>query len=302
MTIDGLVVPVPTLFSEDGELDRAANARFGRSLCEASVDHLFLLGSLGEFTIVEDAERAALLESVIETIVGRTDAWVGCGSPSPARSVRYARAAEEAGAAAVVAFPPYYLRPTEAEIAQYYRAIHESVRIPLLAYNIPSMVGYALSPALLHRLGAEGTLAGVKDTAGAIESVSAFLTDAPPGWAVLPGNDVLAVEAIRRGAVGAVMGMANIVPRLAVELVRAARSHDQARADALHALVVALAAVAATGPFPSTDKYLAQKVRGVAVGYRHPYGPLTEEERARVDRAWAGVEERLRPFLGEHRA
>ncbi len=298
MPLGGLSVPVPTLFAEDGSLDRAANARFGRSLCDAGVDHVFLLGSLGEFTIVEDEERSALLASVIESLTGRSDAWVGCGSPSPARAVRYAREAEASGAAAIVAVAPYYLRPTDAEIARYYRRIREAVRLPLLAYNIPSKVGYALTPDLVHRLAAEGTLAGIKDTAGAIASVTAFLTGAPSDWPVLPGDDILAAEAIRRGAAGAVMGTANIVPRLAVELVRAARSGDRARAEELQGAVAALAAVAASGPFPATDKYLAQRARGVTVGYRAPYGPLTDGERASVDAAWSTVEERLRPFLG----
>lgn len=298
MALGGLAVPVPTLFAADGSLDRARNARFGRALCEAGVDHLFLLGSLGEFTVVEEVERRALVESVIESLTGRADAWVGCGDPSTARAVRYATAAEEAGAAAIVAVPPFYLRPTDAAVDDYYRALGAAIRIPLLAYNIPSKTGYALDPARVHALAREGVLAGIKDTSGSLASVTSFVSGAPAGFAVFPGDDPLAAASIAAGAAGAVMGTANIVPRLAVALVGAARAGDRGRADELQGLVTALAGVASAGPFPAADKYLAEKARGAEVGYRAPYVSLTEAERSRVDRAWEGLAPRLAPFLG----
>jgi 4-hydroxy-tetrahydrodipicolinate synthase len=297
VALDGLVVPVPTLFGDDGSLDPARNAKFARRLCDARVEHLFVLGSLGEFLSVEDAERARLLEAVIESLTWKTDAWIGVGAVTTARAVRYAVAAEEAGAAAVVAVPPFYLPPTEASIASYFRALHAAVGVPLLAYNIPSKVGYALTPSLVHRLAAEGTLAGMKDTAGKYESVVSFLRGAPPGFPVLPGDDPLAVQAWAAGSRGAVMGLANVVPKLGVDLIEALRAGNAPRAAELQARVVDLARVVGAGPFPSTTKFLAARLRGAEVGYRSPYDPLTPEEEATVLAALGPVEAGLRPFL-----
>jgi 4-hydroxy-tetrahydrodipicolinate synthase len=298
MTLDGLSVPIPTLFTDTGDLDLGRNTRFARDLSDAKVDHLFVLGSLGEFPSVADDERKRLVDLLVESVTGKTDVWVGCGAPATRSAVAYAEAAESVGAAAVVAVPPYYLRPTPAAIDRYYRAIHARISVPLFAYNIPSLVGYPLAPALVHALARDGVVAGVKDTSGSMASVEAFLHDAPPGFAVMPGDDALAAEAIAHGATGAVMGLANLVPKLCVELVAAAREKNAARADELQRLVSELVDVTHAGPFPSVDKFLAARLRGASVGYRAPYDPLTPEEEAAVLARLAPLEERLKPFLG----
>jgi dihydrodipicolinate synthase/N-acetylneuraminate lyase len=299
MSLEGLSVPVPTFFTRDGAIDPSRNARFARDLSDAHVDHLFVLGSLGEFPSITAAERGPLVEVVIESAAGRTDAWVGCGAPSTAQAVAYAEQAEGMGAAALVAVPPYYLHPSLAAIDHYYRAIRSAITVPLLAYNIPSLVGYALPPSLVHALARDGVLAGMKDTAGSMESVAAFLAEAPPKFAVFPGDDALAATAIEHGAKGAVMGMANIVPKLCVELVAAARGRDRTRAGELQSLVDKLAEVARAGPFPSTDKFLAAQLRGADVGYRAPYEPLTPAEEATVLARLEPVRPLLAPFLGK---
>jgi 4-hydroxy-tetrahydrodipicolinate synthase len=193
--------------------------------------------------------------------------------------------------------PPYYLHPAPAAIDRYYRAIHAAVKVPVLAYNIPSLVGYALDPKMVHRWFEDGVLAGAKDTAGSLESVESFLANAPPGFVLLPGDDSLASAAIERGARGAIMGVANVVPRLCVELIAAARSGERARAAELQSLVDDVVQVIHAGPFPSVDKFLAAHLRGAAVGYRAPYDPLSPAEEAAVLARLAPVQVRLEPFL-----
>lgn len=297
MDLGGLVVPLPTLFDETGALETGRNSQFARALSEARVDHLFVLGSAGEFPSVDDAERARLVDTVVESATGATDVWVGVGAPTTRQALRFADQAEELGAAALVAVPPYYLRPTEASIERYYRAIAASASVPLLAYNIPAFVGYALAPALVHRLARDGVLAGIKDTGPSIDSVEGFVQGAPPGWVVLPGNDRLAGPSIARGARGAVMGLGNLLPQLCGGLVRAAREGRSAEAEAAQRKVDALASVVDAGPFPSTLKFLLAKFRGVAVGFRAPYDPLSPEEETRVLAALASIEPELAEAL-----
>jgi 4-hydroxy-tetrahydrodipicolinate synthase len=295
--LEGLAVPVPTLFADDGSLDLGRNAKFARTLSEAKVDHLFVLGSLGEFPSIEDRERDRLVDIVIESAVGPTDVWVGCGAPSTRMAVRYAEAADSAAATAVVAVPPYYLHPSLESIARYYRDVRAAISLPLIAYNIPSLVGYALPPELVHRLAVEGVIAGVKDTSGSIESVAAFLAGAPPGLSVLPGDDVLASESIHRGASGVVMGMANLVPRLCGELVRSARGGDAPRAAECQDVVNALVEVSRAGPFPAVVKFLAGELWAADVGYRAPYDAPDAQEQAEVLGRLEPLLPRLAPYL-----
>ncbi|MCI4349574.1 MAG: dihydrodipicolinate synthase family protein [Thermoplasmata archaeon] len=293
----GLVAPIPTMFDATGGIDAAKNSRFTHQLCDAGVDHIFVLGSLGEFPSVRDRERAIVLESVIESLSRMADAWVGCGAPSTPQAVERAIEAEELGAEALVAVPPFYLRPTAEAIEQYYRAIRAATRMPLLAYNIPSLVGYALPPALVHHLARDKILDGIKDTSGTIESVHAFQAGAPEGFPVLPGDDALAAEALLTGSPGAVMGTANIVPKLAHALVTESLAGNRDRAVELQRIVDGLVGVIRAGPFPGVDKFLAERLRGCEVGYRAPYGPLTDVEKAKVESALAPIEPDLKPFL-----
>lgn len=299
MALEGLSVPIPTLFNDAGEVDPSRNARFARNLSDAHVDHLFVLGSLGEFPSITAEERGSLVELVIDSAAGKTDVWVGCGAPSTAQAVAFAEEAEGVGAAALVAVPPYYLHPTFEAVDHYYRAIRKAVTVPLFAYNIPSLVGYALPPALVHRLARDGVVAGIKDTAGSLESIVSFLSGAPGGFAVFPGDDALVSAGIERGASGAVMGIANIVPKLCVELVAAARRGDRARASELQSLVDRLVDVTRAGPFPSTDKFLAAQLRGAEVGYRAPFEPLTPVEETVVLSRLEPLRALLAPFLGK---
>jgi 4-hydroxy-tetrahydrodipicolinate synthase len=294
--LGGLSVPTPTLFDPAGELDPDRNSEFLLGLAHAGVDHLFVLGSLGEFPSVLDPERRVLLRAAGAATRAGTDLWVGVGAPATARAIAYAREAEAASAAAVVAVPPYYLHPTDASIVAYYRAIHEAVRIPLLAYNIPAKVGYALPVELVHRLAREGVVVGMKDTSGSMASLTGYLQAAPDGFAVFPGDDALASGGIALGAAGAVMGTANIAPRLAGELVRSSGSGDPGRTARLQDLVDRLAAVVGQGPFPSTVKFLANVWRNAPDGYRAPYGPLTPEEVDRVRSAFRPLEPDLASF------
>ncbi|MCI4320977.1 MAG: dihydrodipicolinate synthase family protein [Thermoplasmata archaeon] len=295
--LSGLVIPVPTLFDESGALDPGRNGPYARALCTAGADHLFVLGSLGEFPTVEEPERRLLVETDIESLTGKTDAWIGIGAPSTRLAVRYATMAEELGAAALVAVPPYYLHPTPEAIAHYYRAIRDATKIPLLAYNIPSLVGYPLPPELVHRLARERILDGLKDTAGYLASVLSFLHGAPEGFPILPGDDALAAASIENGASGAILGTANVVPKLGAALVRAARAHETARANELQILVTRLAEAIHTGPFPSTGKFLSTRTWGARIGYRAPYEALTPEEERTVLAAFDPLLAALRPFL-----
>jgi dihydrodipicolinate synthase/N-acetylneuraminate lyase len=293
----GLVVPVPTLFGEQGEFDAGRNGPFVRGISSAGADHVFVLSAVGEFASVEEGERRLLLDSVIDSLTPKADAWVGIGAPTTRLAVRYAQAAEERGAAALVAVPPYFLHPTPEAVAHYYRAIRDVSKLPLLAANIPNFAGFTLAPDLVHRLARERILDGIVDAAGFLASMEGYLGGAPEGFAVFPGVDALAAHAIEQGASGAVLETGNVVPKLGVALVRAALAHETARAAELQVLVDRVAGATRAGPFPSATKYLACQVRGAASGYRAPYEALTAAEERAVTADFDPLRAALHPYL-----
>jgi dihydrodipicolinate synthase/N-acetylneuraminate lyase len=299
MALDGLATPLLTCFDAKGAVDIGRNAQFARRISESGVDHLFVLGSTGEFPSVLPGERAALIEVVVESATGRVDVWAGCGAPSTAQALEFAEEAEGIGVAALVAVPPYYLHPSMSAVDHYYRALGKATSVPLLAYNNPSLVGYPLPASLLHSLARDGVLAGVKDSGGALESVVAYLEGAPKGFTVLPGDPPLAAASIERGARGAVMAVSNVVPKLCAELVTVARQGNRTRTHELQSLVDRLVGVAKSGPGISTLKFLVKELRGEEVGYRAPYEPLTPAEQSEVMARLEPLRPELAPFLGK---
>lgn len=299
MALEGLAAPALTMFGSNEAVDPGRNSRFVRELCEAHVDHVFVLGSTGEFPSLTARERGPLIDIAVDSVTAGVDVWAGCGAPSTAQAIGFAQEAEELGVTALVAVPPYYLHPSMHSVDRYYRALRKAVSVPLLAYNNPFLVGYPLPASLLHSLARDGVLAGVKDSGGSFESVDAYLTDAPEGFAVLPGDPPLASAAIERGAKGAVMAVSNIVPRLCVELVAAARGGNWVRARELQPVVDELVTLVKSGPPISTIKFLAANLRGCEVGYRAPYDALTPEEEAAVLARLEPLRHRLAPFLGK---
>ena len=279
----GLVVPVPTLFGEEGELDAGRNGSFVRGISAAGVDHVFVLSAVGELASVEEAERPLFLESTIESLTGKSDAWVGVGAPSTRLAVRYAQSAEERGAGALVAVPPYFLHPTPEAVAHYYRALRDGSRIPLLAANLPALAGYPSPRSSCTGSARERILDGVVDAAGFLTSVEGFLGGAPDGFAVFSGVDGLAADAIGKGGSGAVLESGNVVPKLAVALVRAALAHETARASELQGLVDRVAGAVRAGPFPSATKFLISQNPRRVVGIPSPVRSPHPRGRARRD-------------------
>lgn len=118
--------------------------------CE--VPGIIILGTTGEFLTVTDDERRTLIATTVEHTNGRMDVLVGTMNAHTPTAVRYSREAEELGADGLMILPPYYYTPTEDEIFAYYRAISESVSIPIMLYNNPFTSRVDMSAKLVARM------------------------------------------------------------------------------------------------------------------------------------------------------
>ncbi len=118
--------------------------------CE--VPGIIILGTTGEFLTVIDDERRTLVATTVEHTNGRMDVLVGTMNAHTPTAVRYSREAEELGADGLMILPPYYYTPTEDEIFAYYRAISESVSIPIMLYNNPFTSRVDMSAKLVARM------------------------------------------------------------------------------------------------------------------------------------------------------
>ncbi|GHJ41625.1 dihydrodipicolinate synthase family protein [Streptomyces sp. TS71-3] len=239
----GVVPPVITPLTREGEVDVPSLRRLTEHLVGAGVHGLFLLGSTGEAAYLTDAQRLTALEAAVDTAAGRVPVLAGIIDTTTARVLDRAADAVKAGADALVATAPFYTRTHPVEIADHFRRIRSGADLPLLAYDIPVAVHTKLPRDVVLGLAVDGTLAGLKDSSGDEGSLRRLLVDLRArtrDFSVFTGSELTVDSALLAGADGTVPGLGNVDAHGYVRLYEAARAGDWAAAKAEQDRLVAL--------------------------------------------------------------
>ncbi|WP_030620683.1 dihydrodipicolinate synthase family protein [Streptomyces sclerotialus] len=211
----GVVPPLCTPLTPDGEVDTRSLAALTTRLVDAGVHGLFALGSSGEAAYLTDAQRCTALDTVVETAAGRVPVLAGAIDMTTARVLEHARAAEALGADAVVATAPFFTRTHPAEITEHFTRLRTALGVPLFAYDIPASAHTKLPADLLLSLAADDVLAGLKDSSGddgALRRLLVRVRELSGGFSVLTGSELAVDGALLAGAHGVVPGLGNVDP------------------------------------------------------------------------------------------
>ena len=260
-----ICVALLTPFTAAGEVAMDAVAMHTEFLLAQGITALMPCGTTGEGVLLDPAEIVSLVATVTRVANGRARVLAHVGRASTRETIALALRVAEVGAAAVSAVEPYYYKYTDAEIRDHYRALLQAVSVPLYAYTIPDRTGNSLSSAVVRDLAADG-LRGVKDSTKSIDRHREFLGC---GVDVLIGSDALVQEAFRLGAAGAVSAIANIEPKLLLDL---ASSFAPPSGDGLQARLVAVRDRTKRGPsaIAAMKRELAELLPGYPIRIRAP--------------------------------
>lgn len=289
MRSSGSICALVTPFDEAGGLDIRALSGLVDWHVQAGTSALVIAGSTGEAALLEDGEYAYLLESAVAAAAGRLPVIAGIGSPSTARSIRHAQTAQRAGAAAVLAVTPYYVRPTQSGLLAHYQAVAESAQVPVILYNVPGRTGCDLLPATVARLATHPNVCGIKEARAEPERMAALLALQGPDFDVLSGDDGTALRAMTAGARGVISVAANIVPAAFARLCACARQGDSRTAAAIDASLAGLYEALGVESNPIPAKYLLARLDRCRDVLRLPLQPLAEQHRAGVQAALAAA-------------
>jgi len=281
--IEGIIVAVITPFNDDESLDEAGLRAVVRFLVERGVHGLLPAGSQGEFYALTADERRRVLEVTLEAAGGRALVMAHVGAATTRESVALARHAQAAGADAIAAITPYFVKPSQDELYRHYMTLASAVSLPLLAYNNPNLTGVNLLPATAARLARDAiNLIGLKDTSGDVSQFAEYVRLCPPGFRAFIGRDALIFAGLAQGGAGAVSASANVVPELVVGIYDAVAAHDFVRGRELQRLLAPLRLAFELGTFPVVIKE-AMRLIGLPAGpARRPVGPLSDEARVRL--------------------
>jgi 4-hydroxy-tetrahydrodipicolinate synthase len=225
----GVVPPLLTPLTPEGELDRPSLQRLVARLLEGGVDGIFALGSSGEVAYHDDAMRAQVLEAVVGEVAGQVPVLAGVIDMETNRVISHVRAAEKLGVAGVVATAPFYAITGPEELSAHFTAVGAASSVPVWAYDIPVCVHLKLAPEVLLELGRAGSIAGVKDSSGddvSFRRLASMNRAAGSPLTLLTGHEVVVDGAYLSGADGSVPGLGNVDPAGYVRMDRAARAGD----------------------------------------------------------------------------
>lgn len=227
----GVVPPVVTPDTPDHQLDVVSFERSINRLIEAGVDGLFFLGSSGEVVFATDERRDQIVFEAVRIVDHRVPVLVGIIDTETERVLEHGRRALALGADALVATAPFYALGGPADVEEHFRILHQELDAPLFAYDIPVCVHTKLPWKMLARLGAEGVLAGVKDSSGDDVSFRYLVQENEKNGhplTLLTGHEIVVDGALLSGADGSVPGLANVEPEGYVRMWKAAQEGNWA--------------------------------------------------------------------------
>jgi 4-hydroxy-tetrahydrodipicolinate synthase len=227
----GLSVAITTPF-KDGELDLPALRTQVEFQIAAGTHCLCPVGTTGESPTVSHEEHEKIIAEVVEIAAGRIKVMPGTGSNSTREALRLTRWAASQGADAALLVAPYYNKPTQEGFYQHFKALSESVDIPLCIYNIPGRTAKNIEPETIIRLAELKNIAIVKEATGSLDQASQIITQT--NLTVLSGDDSLTLPLMAIGGRGVVSVVGNIVPRDVMALVRAFEAGHIAEAQRWH--------------------------------------------------------------------
>lgn len=282
-----LLTAMVTPYTPDGEVDYAHARRLAAHLVRAGNHGVVVTGTTGEGPLLNDEEKARIWAEVKQEL-GAATVVAGSGTNDTRHSIHLTKLAERAGADAILAVVPYYLRPPQEGIYQHFRAIAESTSLPVIVYNVPSRTGVNMTAATILRLAEIPNIVGDKEANGDLGH-SAEILESAPGFKIWSGNDNDNFHLWSMGAYGAISVTGHIVAGQLREMLELSLAGRTAEAAAIHRRLVPVTNACFVNGSPSTIRYV---LRQLGFEISAPRLPVVEPDEAVGQKVMASLRKR----------
>ncbi len=239
-SIRGMVLPLPTVFEEDGRIDEPLMAQLTDYYIAAGVQALFVAGSFGQGPALSLEERKRLAELVIRRAAGRLPVMVHAGTADPYTSIELGRHALKAGADALGFVGPYYYADqSPSEVRAHFKMIgRELAPAPIMIYNNPKYQGYPIGPDLMAQMRSDSSnLFGAKLAMGGVYEAGLYANAVGKDFSLFALSSSL-FPGMLTDITGSISPPLACFPEVGVELVRAIDRNDNTRALELQQAVI----------------------------------------------------------------
>src|SRR5436190_3566616 len=229
-TFTGCGTALVTPFRRDQSLDEETMRRLVRRQIDAGINFLVPCGTTGESPTLTHAEHLRVVEITLEEAAGKVPVLAGAGGYNTHEVIELARDLERMGATGILSVTPYYNKPTQEGLYLHYKAIAESLRIPIVVYSVQGRTGVNVEPATLGRLAQIGNIIGVKEASGNIGQMANIFNEVPASFTVLSGDDAITIPLMALGGRGIISVVSNEIPAEMAQLAQACLRNDFASA------------------------------------------------------------------------
>lgn len=281
-TLHGVVPPAVTPFFDD-EIDYDAFREHIRWLLSNQVAGVSVGGSTGEGHALSEDELEKLVKIAVNEAAGRVPVVAGVIRDCTRDAIRYAKAAERAGADYLMVTPVHYFKPNDDAHYAFFKGLNDAVSTPIIIYNVvPTAV---ITPECMKQLVTLPRVQSIKQSGGDVHALADMLHVVPPGFPVMSAIDDLLYSTYVMGAVGAIAAINTVLPDLTQQQIEAVRRGDHKTALDLHNKALKVWRGMEGYNMPAKTK-AALRLRGQKVGTpRSPLHPITEAEEAALKAA-----------------
>ena len=296
----GVMPAITTQFDEAEQLNLETFEVNLKAQIDAGVHGIVLGGTLGEASTLTADEKVQLLQKSQEVISGRIPIIINIAEQATQDAIEAAQSAEENGADGLMLLPPMRYKATDEETVQYFAAIAQSTKLPIMIYNNPVDYKIEVTLDMLDQLQQYTNIQAVKESTRDISNVTRMINRFGSRYQILCGVDTLAMESLVMGADGWVAGLVDAFPRETVAVYAYTKAGKIDEALAIYRWFLPLLELDISPQLVQNIKQ-CEVATGIGTGFvRKPRILLSGEERTRVQKI---IDDSLatRPDLGNYK-
>lgn len=278
----GSGVAIVTPMRDNGEVDYEGFAKLLEFQIAEGTDAIIVCGTTGESSTLTLEEHAEVIRYCVKTVAGRIPVVAGTGSNCTETAIHLSKEAQESGADGLLLVSPYYNKATQNGLYAHFKAVADSVKLPIILYNVPSRTGCNIAPETILRLCTDvENIVGVKEASGNIGQIAHLAAIANGKVDIYSGNDDQIVPIMSLGGIGVISVLANVAPVQTHEICRKYLDGDvvESRRLQLEAMELCNALFCEVNPIPVKKALALMGMGGGALRM-----PLSEMEPANVQR------------------
>ncbi|MBP1871990.1 4-hydroxy-tetrahydrodipicolinate synthase [Ensifer adhaerens] len=280
MKLSGVMPALVTPFDAKGQIDFKAFERLMVHLREAGVTGWVPNGSTGEYFSQSTEERRDVLQFVKDFAKPGEILIAGTNAPATREVIEQTAIAKQIGYDTVLLAPPFYTRPSQAELIKHYETVLAAVDVDLVLYSYPAKDGSDISFELMDHFADNPRVIAIKESSGVLQRAIDIASRYEGKIQLVSGSDDIALDFMFWGAESWICGPSNCMAKACCDLDRAYRSGDLGKARQMMKTLYRAMNILESGKFVQKIKYGCE-LQGLPVGEcRGPLGPLTAEEKS----------------------